>query len=993
MFYRPMPRTLRRIMGSRENLDCSLSDDLDQIDKTSSAKAKPARLMVGVIAGRNLISMDVGGKSDPYCIITVGEEEAKTVVQYNTVDPEWNASFDFSLYQGPHFKSSDENVEDGDSEQCIVHYIMIDVWDKDTLNRDDFMGRVMVPVSLLSHESLCGWFQLGRTSSRDAQFTGEIYLELRIKSQLPITRWNADEQLYKYCNELKDFELPVQCISSVLNFPGETERVEMLLENVVIEISKQRDVGTVYLTNYRLIIICKSNEKLSEDHSMWIAFKNIQSVDKAVDEKAVRRSLSGNRRISEVKCLTIQCCDFRKIRLTFVDFSQSSQPSISLTETLRQSFLIPEFNPKAGEFLPSNGEIIASNSSKIDVLHGNDDEDGDNWSLCEDDDVEEGEDITHDEVKIGRSSPRVIKRIFSPLANSLGDIGRMLASVQGSFTPNCANTPPDEAPIKDDRDTDEVTTKKKSFIHEYVNTLYVRLSYLIPSVTDNPLSKEFVRAFPQSTSCGWDVYNVENEFRRQEVNEHWRLSEMNLTYRTCQSYPKLFYIPAGVEDGILQKCAAFRSKGRLPVLCWFNKTKGNFIMRCAQPRTGPRKKFSVDDEYVIQTALATNTASRNLVIFDARSAIAASGNQLKGKGTEDIDRYPGCKLTFLNIPNIHAVRDSLDKLQTACQTSEKKWFSQLEASGWMAYISLILQGAISIVRHVDQKGIAALIHCSDGWDRTAQLSALSQILLDPFYRTIKGFQVLIEKEWISFGHRFRDRNGHPSSNSNQRSPIFVQFLDCVWQIITQFPTSFEFTGEYLLRIVDHLTTGWFGTFACNNDKERNEETNCLSSISLWAHLDNIQDEFRNENYIFDEEVLHPTSSLRRLPLWSDYYLRYDETFWAANQLFEYGQQIDMDDKVDGPSVPETVVWVANERVKDCHDCKTKFTHFNRRHHCRACGQIFCNDCSLHRITLSRLGYKNQERVCDRCYIKYRDEAKKRGADISKNCDVGSFQVL
>ena len=32
---------------------------------------------------------------------------------------------------------------------------------------------------------------------------------------------------------------------------GETERVEMVLENVVIEISKHRDVGTVYLTNYR----------------------------------------------------------------------------------------------------------------------------------------------------------------------------------------------------------------------------------------------------------------------------------------------------------------------------------------------------------------------------------------------------------------------------------------------------------------------------------------------------------------------------------------------------------------------------------------------------------------------------------------------------------------------------------------------------------------------------------------------------------------------
>ena len=37
-----------------------------------------------------------------------------------------------------------------------------------------------------------------------------------------------------------------------------------------------------------------------------------------------------------------------------------------------------------------------------------------------------------------------------------------------------------------------------------------------------------------------------------------------------------------------------------------------------------------------------------------------------------------------------------------------------------------------------------IVHCSDGWDRTAQLCALVQLLLDPFFRTFTGFQVLIE---------------------------------------------------------------------------------------------------------------------------------------------------------------------------------------------------------------------------------------------------------
>jgi hypothetical protein len=59
---------------------------------------------------------------------------------------------------------------------------------------------------------------------------------------------------------------------------------------------------------------------------------------------------------------------------------------------------------------------------------------------------------------------------------------------------------------------------------------------------------------------------------------------------------------------------------------------------------------------------------------------------------------------------------------------------------------------------------------------------------------------------LFWGHKFDQRVGHTNQNhkDSERSPIFTQFIDAVWQIRNNYPSAFEF-NDYFLRIINmHL---------------------------------------------------------------------------------------------------------------------------------------------------------------------------------------------
>lgn len=158
---------------------------------------------------------------------------------------------------------------------------------------------------------------------------------------------------------------------------------------------------------------------------------------------------------------------------------------------------------------------------------------------------------------------------------------------------------------------------------------------------------------------------------------------------------------------------------------------------------------------------------RNMIV-DARPTLNALAMQTIGAGSEDMSNYKFATKAYLGIDNIHVMRDSLQKVIEALKDSDLTPLGPnrdlLQKSNWLKHIANVLEGVSLIARQVGLQHSHVSIHCSDGWDRTSQLSSLSQICLDPYFRTMEGFMVLVEKDWLSFGHMFKHRSGFLSSD-------------------------------------------------------------------------------------------------------------------------------------------------------------------------------------------------------------------------------------
>ncbi|NWR95012.1 MTMR9 protein, partial [Furnarius figulus] len=322
------------------------------------------------------------------------------------------------------------------------------------------------------------------------------------------------------------------------------------------------------------------------------------------------------------------------------------------------------------------------------------------------------------------------------------------------------------------------------------------------------------------------------------------------------------------------------------------------MLRSSQPLPGPNRRRCREDEALLGAIL--DEGERGFII-DTRSAQAAKQARMTGGGTESKSSYPQWRRLHRPLERGRPLQESFVRLVDACSDpslSMDRWLGRLESSRWLSHVKAALSTACLAAQCMDREQCSVLVHGAEGTDTTLLVTALAQLILDPSCRTLLGFQGLLQREWIEAGHPFHVRCTHSAyshARLKQEAPLFLLFLDCVWQLSRQFPFSLQFGERLLLTLFDNAYASAYGTFLCNNEKERSLCKVKENTHSLWAWLSQPEEQqkFLNPLYSHNALVIWPSVEPQSIQLWQGLFLRWirpskhlDEAWAEIQQLVE-----------------------------------------------------------------------------------------------------------
>ena len=382
---------------------------------------------------------------------------------------------------------------------------------------------------------------------------------------------------------------------------------------------------------------------------------------------------------------------------------------------------------------------------------------------------------------------------------------------------------------------------------------------------------------------GWCLFRPEEELTvlmsAQGEEGAWRMSKANSEFQLSDSYGRLVLVPSLISDSQLEGCARHRQKGRFPVLSCLHKDVP--LVRGSQV-VAPGKRNSEDEKML---AAIIGDRKRGFIL-DLVEKISS------GKPSELDCGYPAWKRVLTKVPSLTDLKESLAGVSSACNDPySDKWLSRLANTKWLSYVKEVLNTACVAAQCLEQDQVPVLLVEDGGSDLSLVVSSLTQIILNPDTRTLHGMEALVEREWVQAGHPFWTRHGPAKDlkqGSGNQAPVFLLFLDCVHQIFTQFPCSFEFTESLLVVLADHSLASSFGTFLCDSERERSELGVKEHTVSLWSYLNQVEilSQHLNCLYLPNKSVIWPSVAPMSLCLWEAYFLRWVQTTTVTNRAKE-----------------------------------------------------------------------------------------------------------
>ncbi|KAG8036788.1 hypothetical protein G9C98_004110 [Cotesia typhae] len=286
-----------------------------------------------------------------------------------------------------------------------------------------------------------------------------------------------------------------------------------------------------------------------------------------------------------------------------------------------------------------------------------------------------------------------------------------------------------------------------------------------------------------------------------------------------------------------------------------------------------------EDERLLNVVLG---AGRRGYIIDTRSSNQAQSARARGGGTEIDSAYPQWRKVFKSVPRLSDLAESLSKLIEACNDiscSTSQWLSRLESSGWLSTVQSAMNAACVAAQCLHQELAAVLVHGGAGRDSTLVITSIAQIILNPDCRTIRGFEALVEREWLQAGHPFYTRTRHgayypTNSQHSPHAPTFLLFLDCLYQLHYQFQSSFEYTTDMLIELFKHAYFSGYGTFLGDCESDRVSLRLAERTTSIWTYINRSEslEKWMNPLYEPNLGIIWPSVAPISINLWKELYL-------------------------------------------------------------------------------------------------------------------------